>query len=365
MRKVVVFGATGFTGKLVVQSLADLGVTDVIIGGRNREKLEELAEAHGGLEVRVADANSPETLERLVDGAHVVVDTAGPFQLYGEPVVRAALAAGAHFLDTTGEQAYMARIMERYHGAAKQKNLVVVNAQAFEFALGYLAAARLAESHPDVHTIDVFNRVSGLGSSRGTQKSAVGAIVEEALIRKGGRLVRRGLSPVPLRVQMPESDRIEMAAPFPGGEALHLARVHPQVKNVTTNLVLPSRMAVPMMGVWSMRPILRGLAAVGALEAVKKRIDAGPEGPTDAERARQDFKVLARGRGNSGSHGVLISGRDPYGITGVIAALGAKLLVQGPPRSTGVVSTDQAFGTATFLEALAPHGVSVSEHVLD
>ncbi len=259
----------------------------------------------------------------------------------------------------------MARILERYHGAAKQKNVVVVNAQAFEFALGYLAAARLAHAHPDIHTIDVFNRVSGLGSSRGTQKSAIGAMVEEALIRKGGRLVRRGLSPVPLRVQMPGRDRVEVAVPFPGGEALHLARVHPQVKNVTTNLVLPSRLALSMMGAWSLRPVLKVLASAGALEPVKRRIDAGPAGPTDAQREGQDFQVLARGRSDTSQRGVLVTGRDPYGITGVIAALGAKFLVNGAPRVTGVVSTNQAFGVDAFFDALAPHGVVVSEHLLD
>lgn len=365
MRRVVVFGATGFTGKLVVRALRDLGVTNPILGGRNQKKLDELAETHGGLEVRVADVEKPDTLEALVNGAHVVVDTAGPFQLYGEPVVRASLAAGAHFLDTTGEQAYMSRIAERYHGAAKNKNLCVVNAQAFEFALGYVAAARLCELHPDVHSIDVFNRVSGMGSTRGTQKSALGAIVADALIRRGGRLVRRGLSPIPLKVQMPGSDRVELAVPFPGGEALHLARVHPQVKNVTTNLVLPSSMAMPMMGIWSARPLLRGLAKLGALAPLEKRIDALPEGPTEEERARQDFKVLAKGKSDHATYGVMINGRDPYGITGVIAALGAKLLCQAPPRATGVVSTDQAFGAAEFLDALAPHGVGMSEHTLD
>jgi short subunit dehydrogenase-like uncharacterized protein len=365
MKRVVVFGATGFTGKLVVRALLDLGVSDPILGGRNQKKLDELAATHGGLETRVADIDKPDTLEALVSGTHVVVDTAGPFQLYGEPVVRAALAAGAHFLDTTGEQAYMSRIAERYHGAAKNKNLCVVNAQAFEFALGYVAAARMCELHPDVHTIDVFNRVSGMGATRGTQKSALGAIVEEALIRKGGRLVRRGLSPVPLRVRFPGSEKLEIAVPFPGGEALHLARIHPQVKNVTTNLVLPSSMAMPMMGVWSVRPLLRGLAKVGALEPVKRRIDSMPEGPTEEQRSSQDFKVLARGKTDRATYGVLLTGCDPYGITGVIAALGAKFLCQAPPRATGVVSTDQAFGASEFLDALAPHGVGISEHTFD
>jgi short subunit dehydrogenase-like uncharacterized protein len=359
---VVVFGATGFTGKLVVESLRALGVSEIVLGGRHEDKLQALADRHGGLEIRVADARRPDTLSGLVRGAHVVVDTAGPFIELGEPVVRAAIDAGAHFLDTTGEQAYMARVLERYHGAAKLKKLAVVNGHAFEFALGYCVASLLADWDPEIDTIDVFNRVAGFGASRGTRKSAVGALMEEALIRRDGRLVRRGLSPVPMRVTMPESDRIELAVPFPGGEALHLSRAHPQVLNVTTNLVLPDRMAIALMGAWSMRPALRTLGRLGALDTVLHKIDEGPEGPSDDERERQAFKVLARGGGGGRGRSVLATGRDPYGITGVIAALGAKLLTEGPPHAVGVVSTDQAFGARAFLDALRPHGVEVSRH---
>ncbi len=363
-KRVVVFGATGFTGKLVVESLLSLGVRDVVIGGRSEDKLGALSEQHGGLELRVADARRPETLPALVRGAHVVIDTAGPFLELGEPVVRAAIEAGAHFLDTTGEQAYMARVLERYHGAARLKHLCIVNGHAFEFAIGYCVASLLADWDPELHTIDVFNRVSGFGSSRGTQRSAIGALMEEALVRADGRLVRRGLSPLPMRVKMPGSDAIELAVPFPGGEALHLARAHPQVKDVTTNLVLPHRLALALMGGWSLRPGLKLLGKLGALDPVLDRIDAGPEGPTPEQRQAQAFKVLARGRGDRRERGVLATGADPYGITATIAALGAKLLCEGAPHMTGVVSSDQAFGARSFLDALAPYGVSVSRHEL-
>lgn len=360
MKTVVVFGATGFTGKLVVSSLVALGVRNIVLGGRSEDRLADLAKKHGGLEYRVADARSPETLGPLVRGAHVVVDTAGPFLELGEPVVRAAIEAGAHFLDTTGEQAYMVRVLERYHGAAKLKKLAVVNGHAFEFALGYCTASLLADWDPDCDTIDVFNRVAGFGSTRGTQKSAIGAIMEPALIRKNGRLVRRGLSPVPERVSMPGSDKVELAVPFPGGEALHLARAHPGVLNVTTNLVLPEKLAIATMGAWSLRPAVRVLGKLGALEPVIARIESGPEGPTDEEREAQNFQVLARGR----KRAVMATGRDPYGITGVIAALGAKLLCEDAPHAVGVVSTDQAFGARAFMDALRPHGVEVSRHEL-
>jgi short subunit dehydrogenase-like uncharacterized protein len=360
-KRVVVFGATGYTGKLVVRSLLDLGVGDVVLGGRNRDKLEQLAAQHGGLEVRIADATRRETLGPLVSGAHVVISTAGPFDLYGEPVVRAALDAGAHFLDTTGEQAYMLRVLERYHGLARQKHVAVVNAQAFEYAIGYCAAALLADTIHALDRIDVFNRVEGFSATHGTMKSAVYGITAPALIRRGGRLKERGLSPLPMRVQVPGEKR-ELAIPFPGGEALHLVRSYPWIKHVTTNLVVPSALAVGAMALWSARPAIGLAQRAGAIEPVLRWIDAQPEGPAEAERRKQPFKVYARGRGNNHVRGVVASGVDPYGITGTIAALGAKLLLAGAPRATGVISTDQAFGARRFLDELAPFGVSVARY---
>ncbi|MBK7580646.1 MAG: saccharopine dehydrogenase NADP-binding domain-containing protein [Myxococcales bacterium] len=362
MKTVVVFGATGFTGRLVVASLVRAGGVNVVLGGRSEERLRELSESHGGLPFRVADALAPATLGPLVEGAHVVVSTAGPFSSYGEPVVRAALAARAHFLDTTGEQEYMARILERYHGSARDKQVVVVNAQAFEFALGYCAAALVSSWDPAIHTVDVFNRVYGFSATRGTQQSALHQLVAPAMVRKHGRLVERGPNPMPEWVTWPDTGKREPAAPFPGGEALHLVHSHPDVLNVTTSLAGPARVMLPLMAGWSARPLLRGLSKLGVLEPVRRVIQAGPEGPSDAVREKTGFKVLARGRSDVATRGVLLTGTDPYGITGVIAAVGAKFLCERDPLSTGVVSTDQAFGAEEFCRALAPHGVAVSRH---
>lgn len=357
----MVFGATGFTGKLVVKSLLDMGVSDVVLGGRNRDKLTALATEHGGLEVRVADATLPETLGPLVSGAHVVISTAGPFDRYGEPVVQAALEAGAHFLDTTGEQAYMRRVQERYHDVARQKHVAVVNAQAFEYAIGYCAAALLADTIHALDRLDVFNRVEGFGATRGTMKSAVLGITAPALVRRRGRLVERGLSPVPMRVHIP-GEKHELAIPFPGGEALHLPHSYPWIKNITTNLVMPRPVAAAAMTFWSARPALRLVQLAGGLKPVLRWIDSQPEGPSEASRRKTPFKVYARGKGNNHVRGVVVSGIDPYGITGTISALGAKLLLDGAPKASGVVSTNQAFGAQRFLDELAPSGVSVARY---
>jgi short subunit dehydrogenase-like uncharacterized protein len=359
--RIVVFGATGFTGQLVVSQLRALGVRDLILAGRSKERLEAL-QPRRGEELRVADATRPDSLGALLRDVRVVVSTVGPFLRYGEPVVRAAQDAGAHFLDTTGEQAYVARLIERYHGAAVEKKIAIVNAHAFEFALGICAASLLCDAHPEVQGVDVFNRVGGTGASRGTQKSALAALQEEALIRRHGRLVPRGPSPLPLRVRFPGDEKAALAVPFPGTEALFLSRAHPNVRDISTNLVLPRALSLAAMGLWSGRSVLRPLRHLGALAWLESQIDSGDEGPTAQARAAADFTVLAQGRSPRGTPATTVRGADPYGITGVLAAQGAQRLVTQGPLKVGVVSSAEAFGAKRVLDDLGAHGVRYAHH---
>src|SRR5262249_45101180 len=105
--RILVYGATGFTGRLVVDEARRRGV-EPVLAGRSRRALDELADAVGGAEVRAADVAQPAALAGLFDGIAAVINCAGPFARLGEPVLRAAITAGAHYLDTTGEQLWMA-----------------------------------------------------------------------------------------------------------------------------------------------------------------------------------------------------------------------------------------------------------------
>ena len=110
---IAVYGATGYTGRLVAAELADAGVA-FVLAGRNREKLDELAsELKGDFEVRQA-ALADDELRSLLGDCAAVIDCAGPFVEHGEPVLRAAVETETHYLDTTGEQPYMRMAFERY-----------------------------------------------------------------------------------------------------------------------------------------------------------------------------------------------------------------------------------------------------------
>jgi short subunit dehydrogenase-like uncharacterized protein len=352
--KLLVYGATGFTGRLVVDEARRLGATP-ILGGRNRDALERMAELVGATELRVADAERPESLAALMDGIGCVVNCAGPFARFGEPVLRAAIAAGAHYLDTTGEQLWMARMMDLLGADAESRGVTAILAHAFEYAVGDCAARIAVEETPGAETVEVVNRVESFGTSRGTRKSALDVLTKPALAFVNGR--RREESQLAHRAQVrfPDEDEDRVALSYGGGEVLSAPSFAPTVRNVRTYLAVPSPVA-------TLAPLIARVAAPLLTSPVKRfleaRIDASSFGP-GAERRDQPWWVLARVRAAGGKGAsVTASGYDSYGITAVICAIGAQWLLEGRAKRTGVVTSAQAFDPRDFLDALAPAGVS-------
>src|SRR3954464_14899225 len=122
--RIVLFGATGYTGRLTAEAFARRG-TKPVLPPRNAQALEALSSAlGGGLETAVADVARPETVRALVERGDVLVSTVGPFARWGEPAMRAALDAGAHYLDSTGETSFIRRVFEEWGPSARDVALL-------------------------------------------------------------------------------------------------------------------------------------------------------------------------------------------------------------------------------------------------
>src|SRR5215208_3295171 len=113
MARIVLFGATGYTGDLTARALVGRGQQPVL-AARNPERLAALAAELGGLETRVADVARPETVRALVEPGDVLLSTVGPFSRWGEPALEAAIAGKAHYVDSTGEGPFIRDVFERF-----------------------------------------------------------------------------------------------------------------------------------------------------------------------------------------------------------------------------------------------------------
>jgi short subunit dehydrogenase-like uncharacterized protein len=352
--RVLVYGASGFTGRLVVDEARRHGL-ELVLAGRNRAALERLREAIGMGEIRVADASRPETLSRIMDGIPLVINCAGPFTHFGEPVLRAALEAGAHYVDTTAEQHYMARVIDALGADAERRGLTAIVAQAFEYAVGDCAARIATEETPGTETLEVFHRVENFRATPGTLKSALEALRAPTLALVNGRRRRELPAAYQARAQFPDEDETRLGVSYGGGEVLSAPSFAPSMRTVRTYLVVPTWSAA------AARPLLRVAAPLlrGRLRRwVERRIDAKLAGPGD-ERRDQPWWVLARARAPGGRGTcVTASGYDSYGITAVIAVLGARWLLEGRAKRCGVLTSAQALDPRAFLDALTDSGVS-------
>jgi short subunit dehydrogenase-like uncharacterized protein len=135
---IVVFGATGFAGRLVARYLADHGPSGVRIGlaGRSQERLEgvraTLGTAAASWPLLVAESTDPASLAALANLSRVVATTVGPYGRYGLPLVEACAAAGTHYADLTGEVLFMHDSIERYHDLAASTGARIVHACGFD-----------------------------------------------------------------------------------------------------------------------------------------------------------------------------------------------------------------------------------------
>jgi len=362
MKRVLIYGASGFTGKLVARALRDDGDFDLVLAGRTAEKLEALAGEIGRGDVRVAAAHEIDKLKEIFADVDVVVNCSGPFSRLGEPVVRASIAANAHYLDTTGEQHFMRDMYERYDSAARKAGVCVVNSFAFEIALGDWLVARAAAALDITHEapadeVAVGYAMDHFKPTRGTRLSAIESIAGPGVVWRRDRwestppaVERRSIGFPP-----PVGSRTSLS--FPSGEVITVPR-HVPARYVQTFVSFGDR------GLSGLLPKLTGLlgssagsalarlARSGIAKAVQKRIAAGPEGPTDGQRAADDFGVAAEVvRGFDKSFAAIL-GTDVYGVTAEVVAYGVRQLVSHAPRATGVCAPSQAFDPIAALDEM-------------
>lgn len=148
---VVVFGASGVTGRRVAAYLAERA-SEVgakwAVAGRDTEKLERVLGEIGvaAPETIAADVGDPASLAAMAGRTRVVLDLVGPYTLYGEPVIEACVAGGAHYVDLTGEIPFVRRMIDAHHECAVAAGVKIVEVCGFEALPPDLAVLLAAET---------------------------------------------------------------------------------------------------------------------------------------------------------------------------------------------------------------------------
>jgi short subunit dehydrogenase-like uncharacterized protein len=207
---VVLYGATGFVGKLTAEYLARAAPDDTRIGlaGRSQEKLERVREELGARAadwpVIVADAKDGAALAELAARTTAVATTVGPYRRYGEALVEACAAAGTHYADLTGETLFMRDTIERFDAPAKASGARIVHTCGFDSIPSDIGVLFLHEAAGELtDTTLVVRRVRG-GVSGGTLASLKGTVDDVKSDRSLARVLADPYALSPDRAAEPE-----------------------------------------------------------------------------------------------------------------------------------------------------------------
>ena len=186
---VVVWGASGFTGKLVVEYFLQQYGKDVAwaVAGRNRQKLEqvleELSAGDKAPDILIADSHDAESMAVLVQATRVVLTTVGPYALYGDMLVDACAEHGTHYCDLAGEVQWMRRVIDRNQSVAEQSGARIVHSCGFDSIPSDLGVQFLQEQAVQRYgnpckRIELIVRAMRGGGSGGTIASGMNSLRE-------------------------------------------------------------------------------------------------------------------------------------------------------------------------------------------
>ena len=376
----VLFGATGFTGGLTAEYLAQHAPASTrwALAGRNRAKLEAvrtrlaaLNPACAGLSLIEADVGDADALRQLAQSTKVVLTTVGPYILHGEALVAACAAVGTHYADLTGEPEFVDLMWLKYHEQAQQTGAKIVHCCGFDSIPHDLGAYFTVQQLPQGVPLKVEGFVRAGGTfSAGTYHSAInafGRMREYAQVAKQ----RRG------REQYPQGRRIGSTRQKVRFEKTLGTWVVP-FPTVDPQVVRRSAAALDRYGpefryghYVQVKKLASVAAMIAGVSALFTLAQAGPtrrwllskktsgEGPTPERRAKSWFRVRFHGEGGGKKVVTEVKGGDPgYGETAKMLAESALCLAHDQlPDRAGQLTTAAAMGDA-LLARLQRAGIS-------
>lgn len=357
--EVVVYGASGYTGKIICWHLAERGIP-FIAAGRNKKRLEEQmaklpALADAEYECVAVDLER-KALAKLFEGTRVVYNIVGPFMQLSEPVVQACLDAGVHYLDTTGEQDWIMKLQEEYGSKFKKKGLLLCPAHAWMWWGGEMAA-ELALETPGIDQLDIIYMADSYTSVAST-KSFLRMCCRDQYYLADNKLEVWPHTEA-YDVTVPGDHRIYKSLPWSGaGEPVWYLdddRVrHCQVKTVFR------RQEVVLWVIERINEWYNNLRDLPREEQEKHTNEWGAgmvseEPPLEVPELNRSV-VSCHGRGNTGAVQVVLRGNSPYIQVGVVGAECVYRLLSGRHRAEGFASPCKAFGHREMMAVAAERG---------
>jgi short subunit dehydrogenase-like uncharacterized protein len=281
----LLYGANGYTGRLVAEEAIRRGHRP-ILAGRSADKVRPLAESLG-LPWAAFGLDDISRIAAAIAGADLVFHAAGPFVHTSEAMVTACLARGAHYVDVSGEIPVLTRTLDRDE-EAKRRGVCLISGVGFDVIPTDCLAKHVADQLPDARYLDIAFASSGGSSSAGTTKSMIEMLPGGNFARREGALV-----PIPVGGDVRTfrfSDKLRTAMAIPWGD-LETAYKTTGIPNITTYMALPpgQARALRLLGPSLVGVLKNARIRNAALKWAGEKID----GPDEAQRKRDRSYVYA------------------------------------------------------------------------
>lgn len=321
--RLVIYGATGYTGRLIAEAAAGRGLSP-LLAGRSRDSVTALA-TELGCESRVFDLADPGRVAGELAGCSVVIHCAGPFSATAAPMIAACLAAHVHYTDITGEIEVFEHAF-RQDAAARAAGIVVCPGTGFDVVPTDCLALMLAERLPDAVRLALgFDGRSSM--SRGTAATTIESLGQGSCVRENGVLRRVPFGSRCRRVDFGAGEKLATAIPW--GDVSTAYRTT-GIGNVEVYVpVSPKSLArlrhLDRFGWLLRRPVVQGF--------LKAQVAKRAPGPDEAARDRSEAHVWGEAE-NAAGRRVTARVRVPNGYTltrDAAVAIAERLLAGGAP----------------------------------
>ncbi len=270
--RLMIYGATGYTGKLLSEVAVAQGLSP-ILAGRDPARLAELAGRLGGAETRCFALDDADAVRQGLAGVGCVIHAAGPFTITGEPMIRACIAGGVHYLDITGEFSIF-ELAEALSDEAEQAGIMLMPGVGWDVVpsdcIAFHTAGRVASPQALRLALSHFGSVS-----RGSMKSGAYIVATGARARRAGKVVSPQDQPPQ---QFDFGDGPQTCVPMPMGDIITAWK----------------STRIPDIDVYF------AIAEDGGFSAPTS-IDEAPEGPSREERDAGRSRVIAEVTGANGT----------------------------------------------------------------
>ena len=323
-KPIAVYGATGHTGQFVIQEAQRRGLPVVAVG-RSAARLD--ATFAPALPRRVADLDDPDSLAQAFAGCAVVINCAGPFLDSAAPVARAALHAGAHYIDVTAEQASAQESFAELDAPARAAGRVVIPAAAFYGGLADLLASVLAKDGA-IDAITVAIALDRWWPTEGTRKTGERNQVPRVVVTNGR------LAPLVPAAQVPD-----WAFSAPLGNQAMVELPFSEIITLAHHLKAGA---------------IRSLLNRSALDDVRNASTPAPTATDASGRSAQRFELAVRLEQDGATRMAGVRGQDIYAVTAPIVIEAALRLLAPSYRRSGALALAEAVDPVELLGSL--HG---------